>query len=179
MRTVVCATCQKEFEHKGRGRVRYCEEHRSNRYARFEERHLRPCIDCGRGAGRKAERCRKCSDANKEKQYGEAHPNWKSGRTVDVHGYTLILVPPEQRQGRRYRHEHILVWEAANGPLPKGYIVHHLNHVKVDNRLENLEAMPRGQHARRHGEQRILELEAENARLRAQLNGTLHTKIQT
>jgi len=46
-----------------------------------------------------------------------------------------------------YVYEHILVWEKANGrPLPDGYVVHHLNGLKYDNRPENLVAIPKGKH---------------------------------
>ena len=33
---------------------------------------------------------------------------------------------------------HRLVWEAFNGPIPKGMQINHLNEDKTDNRLENL-----------------------------------------
>ncbi len=47
---------------------------------------------------------------------------------------------------KRYAMEHRLIWEQANGPIPKGWVVHHLNGDKLDNRLENLAAMPRNEH---------------------------------
>jgi hypothetical protein len=64
----------------------------------------------------------------------------------------------------RYQLEHIVVWEAANGHLPDGWVVHHLNGIRDDNRLENLQAMPRKRHSptlivKAH-QKRIRELEA-------------------
>jgi hypothetical protein len=53
--------------------------------------------------------------------------------------------------GRRVS-QHRLLWEAWHGPIPKDYVVHHLNHVKDDNRIENLEAMSRRKHAEHHSE---------------------------
>lgn len=49
---------------------------------------------------------------------------------------------------------HRFVWEAANGPIPVGMQINHINGVKTDNRLENLECItPSGnrQHALRTG----------------------------
>jgi hypothetical protein len=92
--------------------------------------------------------------------------NWKGGRTKSK-GYVYLLAAPEKRKGHRYRAEHIILWEEANGkPLPRGWVVHHINGVKDDNRLENLEALPRKQH--NHHERRIKELEAELRRLKRQ-----------
>ena len=45
-----------------------------------------------------------------------------------------------------YVREHIMVWEKANGPLPDEHIVHHLNGLRADNRIENLAALMRSEH---------------------------------
>lgn len=46
--------------------------------------------------------------------------------------------------------EHRKVWQDAHGPIPPGYIIHHLNGEKADNRLENLSLMRRDQHGHDH-----------------------------
>lgn len=43
-------------------------------------------------------------------------------------------------------YEHRLVWIKANGEIPKGLDVHHINGNKQDNRIENLELIPHGKH---------------------------------
>lgn len=55
-----------------------------------------------------------------------------------------------QKGYRRIGHnqvEHRVVWERENGPLPPGWVVHHLNGIKSDNRIENLYAMPNKSHS--------------------------------
>ena len=77
-------------------------------------------------------------------------------------GYVYILKPEHPRADNRgYVREHILVWEQVNNkPLPKEWVVHHLNGVKGDNRPENL----LGMYHRDHNSQ--LQLEAMRQRIR-------------
>lgn len=75
------------------------------------------------------------SNLGKHYNCAEKHPFWKGGRTIDKSGYVLIHV------GRRkYIREHRLVVEKKIGrKLLPTESVHHINGVKHDNRLENLE----------------------------------------
>jgi len=50
----------------------------------------------------------------------------------------------------RSRQTHVLVYEAVNGPVPDGCVVHHKNHIHFDNTPENLEALDAGEHSRYH-----------------------------
>lgn len=43
-----------------------------------------------------------------------------------------------------------VVWEAAHGPVPSGMVLHHVSRDKLDDRLENLELITRGEHLREH-----------------------------
>ncbi len=45
---------------------------------------------------------------------------------------------------------HRYVWEKEKGEIPKGWDIHHLNEKKWDNRIENLECLPKAEHTRRY-----------------------------
>jgi len=47
-------------------------------------------------------------------------------------------------------YDHVHVWEASNGPLPQGCVVHHVNGDKHDNRLCNLKCLTYSEHVRTH-----------------------------
>jgi hypothetical protein len=44
----------------------------------------------------------------------------------------------------------VVVWEAEHGPVPRGSVVHHVNHDSLDDRLENLQGLTRGEHFEHH-----------------------------
>lgn len=64
-------------------------------------------------------------------------------------GYLLVHGSKVFSDGIRrnaYVPEHRFVWEQAHGDIPKEYVIHHINGIKTDNRLENLVALPRISH---------------------------------
>lgn len=59
----------------------------------------------------------------------------------------------------QWRYEHRVVWEAAHGPIPRGIVIHHINHDPFDNRLNNLVALTNGSHMSHHIEGRAPEMQ--------------------
>jgi len=79
---------------------------------------------------------------------GALSNHWKGGRCL-VGGYVYIHNPEHPKATKKgYVLESIMVWERTNEEqLPSGWVVHHLNGVKSDNRPENLVAMPKKKHS--------------------------------
>lgn len=51
--------------------------------------------------------------------------------------------------GKRLMHRD--VWIEANGPIPSDHHIHHINKIRTDNRIENLQCMEKHAHMRLHG----------------------------
>jgi hypothetical protein len=70
---------------------------------------------------------------------GENHWNWKGGRRIES-GYVMVHAPDHLgSKSTGYVFEHRLVMEKHLGrPLEKNEVVHHINGIKTDNRIENL-----------------------------------------
>ena len=58
-----------------------------------------------------------------------------------------------QRKGVRIS-VHRLVWELEKGPIPEGYVIHHINGNRLDNRIENLACITHKEHNLIHSKNR-------------------------
>ena len=72
-------------------------------------------------------------------------------RQLGRRGGSLWLVsgyPIARSRGRKSCSIHRACWEAHNGPIPKGYDIHHINGNRMDYRIENLSCVPHGHHCK-------------------------------
>lgn len=72
-----------------------------------------------------------------------------------INGDYELVKAPEDYPGKKYRnryvYEHILVWWQNTGYVPpSGYVVHHINGNKRDNRFKNLEIKSVAAHTSEH-----------------------------
>lgn len=86
------------------------------------------------------------------RNFASQNHRWSPGPSKAHNGYVKIRVgkghPLSDSKG--YAYEHHVVWRSAGMTLPKGYVVHHRNGDKTDNRIENLEAISREEHSAEH-----------------------------
>jgi len=102
-------------------------------------------------------------------RFGKDAGNWKGGRHREKRGYITVYAPghPFAKSGFRV-YEHRLVMEQELGRyLKPDEVVHHINGVKDDNRIENLEVKIQGQHISEHWEagHEVVKLRKENKQL--------------
>lgn len=62
-------------------------------------------------------------------------------------GYIVIT---SGKEGNNMKFLHRLIYENHYGEIPDGYVVHHKNGVKTDNRIENLKCIKRSEHTSLH-----------------------------
>ena len=166
-RKLQCIECGKTI-FAARSDKKYCNicshKRRLDQYNKSDHKTRYDTCLCGNRKAKVSTLCMECRGEIRKTETGDKNHNWKGGRTKSK-GYFYIknTTRPEKS---RYRGEHIVVWEEHNGPLPDDWVVHHLNGIKDDNRIENLAGMPRLQHHHHPREalvpyeQRIQQLEA-------------------
>lgn len=83
---------------------------------------------------------------------GEYNPNWRGGKRIDKDGYVLIYTPSHPFTDKtKCVREHRLIYEQYyNCCLFPWIEVHHINGIKNDNRIENLQPITSSDHHRYH-----------------------------
>jgi len=119
-----------------------------------------------------------------EKWRGENNWNWQGGKTRHRDGYVLIKINPDDfffamaNPSTWYVLEHRLVMaHHIKRCLHSWEIVHHINHDRADNRIENLQLVGIDKHNQmtqmenriKRLEARVIQLEAENSLLKSRV----------
>lgn len=85
-------------------------------------------------------------------KFREQHHNYKGGCVT--HGYKVVLKPDWYTSRKTQKHvfeHHVVVCEAFGiTEIPKGYMVHHCNGDKLDNRFCNLVLLTTAAHTKLH-----------------------------
>lgn len=128
------------------------------------------CKNCGKqmctrtAHDRRKEMCSlSCNSLWRNKHYiynkdswprGTAHRNWKTGKTMHSSGYVYLQTrghPRAKSHTGDYVMEHIVVYEQYHKCcMLKWGVVHHINEVRNDNRIENLQGMTLSKHVSYH-----------------------------
>lgn len=118
--TIQCAWCRKFYE------IRLCYKKRKQTHCCSKSCHMKL-----RNTGK----------------FGKAHPAFKNSIQIDKDGYAQQWCPKRQRNVMFHR----LIVEKMLGRFLKPYEhVHHINHIKTDNRIKNLKLMSATDHCRMH-----------------------------
>lgn len=166
-----CAQCGRPIvrRDKKRGQTLYFCSQPCFRLSRRTGREI-PCGICGKPIYRKRHNADKrafCSRAclkaaapglmQERAKLGPLRLNWKGGITMRD-GYRMVWLPEHPNANKKgYVPEHRLVMANKLGrPLRLDELVHHLNHIKDDNREENLVLVRRVDHSRAHRLERVL-----------------------
>lgn len=122
------------------------------------------CIDCGKERWVRVEhsqvtsiRCSKCHNSRVHLNCrGEKHHSWKGGRCKSQEGYIRVRIFPDNSffkmaQQCGYVTEHRLVMAQHLGRCLEDWeFVHHLNSIRDDNRIENLQLTSNRSHISNH-----------------------------
>lgn len=108
----------------------------------------------------------------------ERNGMWRGGRSKTASGYIRIIMPDDgfpamaKVVGDIFEHRYIMA-KALNRPLNSDEIVHHINGIKHDNRLQNLLLTTRNNHPTKTlmkaMQKRIRDLEAQLAQQKLEL----------
>lgn len=71
-------------------------------------------------------------------------------------GYFKVVLTKNSK--KTHKTVHRLVWEVFVGPIPEGYDIHHKNHIRNDNRLENLCLIENRLHYKLHSKENFQKL---------------------
>lgn len=91
---------------------------------------------------------------------------WKGGKPDDGNGYSLVFndgwIEEKSYDGYVFEHQLVMLKALNLHRMPNKGIIHHINHNRKDNSINNLALMTNGAHSRLHSLERIKKLSKTN-----------------
>lgn len=152
---MVIKTINKKI-YKNIGNGKWLKIFKNGRRVIYREKNCIVCKETYVASNKKSNYC-SCSCSSSHHQLGEKSHRWTGGRIGNGRGYIYILKRdhPYACKPNFYVLEHRLIMEKKLGRyLRPGEIVHHINGIKNDNRLENLVLTTKSDHTKHHSFER-------------------------
>ncbi|MBM9931837.1 hypothetical protein IPC339_29745 [Pseudomonas aeruginosa] len=120
------------------------------------------CPICSNEFTKKRKEQRFCSQICRQRNNGKGRAGQKTGlrqgaykQRLTKDGYLRMYAAKHPyANGRKEIHVHVMVMEMHIGrPISPGECVHHINGIKTDNRLENLQLMSFSEHSKEHNKE--------------------------
>ena len=94
----------------------------------------------------------KCKENMVKAHKGKRSMNWKGGEIKNNYGYVEVWMPehPNANKSGYIRKHRLVMSDFLGRPLEDNEDVHHINGIKDDNRIGNLELIQKSEHAKFH-----------------------------
>ena len=155
---------------------KYCETCKQPMRSDSEQQQCRACLSvchCGNRKDHRAIECISCANSRAAKKQW-ANPDQRQRilegiQRAGIERRTRLedvgqLIWQERSDGRFWNwywpegvdrkstvYRYQWAWIMANGPIPEGHVIHHVNHDPADDRLENLQLLSIHEHCKLHG----------------------------